>query len=109
MRPGFTRSVDTHGIRLRDAAARRLRRITTAAAAGAGVLALVFAGLAAKAFPGRTAHAATKPAPRRSAVAPVQTAPPVVSAGSSAPAPSASAPSSPAPASAPPAVVSGGS
>jgi len=96
--------MDTNRIRLRDAATRRLRRVTTLFAAGAGALALVAAGLAEKAFSGRSVtHSVATP---HAAARTSQTAPPLVSAGSSAPAP---APSPPAPTSAPPVAVSGGS
>src|SRR5689334_25307971 len=61
---GFTLTVNQKRIALRDAGMRKLRRLTTAAAAGAGVLALVFAGLAAKAFPGRSSHTTAPPVRR---------------------------------------------
>ncbi len=80
------------------------------------MLALVFAGLAAKAFPGRSSHASVRAAVRSTTRARAthrtsQSPPPLVSDGSpgQSPAPSASAPSAPAPTSAPPTVVSGGS
>src|SRR5689334_16437240 len=111
---GFTLTVNQNRIALRDAGVRKLRRLTTAAAAGAGVLALVSAGLAAKAFPGRSSHTAALPV-RRATPGPArlqsQSPPPVVSIGApaSSAAPPASAPTPPAPTSAPPTVVSGGS
>lgn len=105
--------MDTSRIRARDAALQRLRRTTRLLAAAAGVLGLVAGGMAAKAFPGRSAgttgHAgSTRPAPASTTKA-TQSAPPLVSVGSPAqpsPSPSASAPT---PSPAPPAVVSGGS
>jgi hypothetical protein len=96
----------------RDAALRRLRRLTTMTLTGAGVLAAGLAGLAAKAVPGRSAHARTLPVthtapavPRtaRAAVAP----PPLVAVDATAPPPAASP--APAPTPEPPVVVSGGS
>lgn len=113
--------MDTRRIRARDTAARRLRRLTAALVAAAGALALIFAVVAAKAFPGRTSHPAT--APVRKAARPAaatrtprrrQTAPPLVSVQSQtqpqAPSPApAPAPAAPAPTAAPPVVVSGGS
>ena len=94
---------------------RRLRRLTTTTAAGAGVLVLAFTGLAAKAFPGRSSHAAARTVTRARQAAtprrPSQLPPPLVSVGSSAQSapPPASAPTPPAPTAAAPAVVSGGS
>jgi hypothetical protein len=103
-----THPADARRIGARDAALRRLRRLTAVALAGAGALAALFAGLAAKAFPGRsTATVHRTPARSAPAVPPraVATPPPLVSAGGAAPAPPAQAP---APTPAPPVVVSGG-
>lgn len=80
--------MDSQRIRARDAALIRLRRLTTAAAAGAGALALGLTGLAAKAFPGRSSHTAStttvRSTPRPVTRAATQTPPPLVSAGSQA-------------------------
>lgn len=109
--------MDSHKIRARDAAVQRLRVVTTALAAAAGAVALVFGVVAAKAFPGRSTHPST-PSPKRvtrpkAAVAkpPKQSAPSLVSAGSQAQPQAPQAPASPAPAPAPaaPVAVSGGS
>jgi len=92
----------------RDAALRRLRRVTAVTLAGAGTLAALFAGLAAKTFPGRSGTAAQRPAAigaRAASQRVVATPPPLVSAGVSAPAPAAQAPVS---TQAPPVAVSGG-
>jgi len=103
--------MDTQKVSARDAAQRRLRRVTRGAVAAAGVLALAFAGLAAKAFPGRSggSHAVSRTAPHRAVTTTParQTAPPLVAAES--PAPPAPAQSAPTQTPAPPAVVSGGS
>jgi len=89
----------------RDRALRRLGRATSVALAAAGTLVAVFAGLAAKALPGR--HAAqTTTASVRSA-SPHATPPPLVPVQNAA-APAAP-PSPPAQSQAPPVVVSGGS
>jgi hypothetical protein len=107
--------MNEHRIGLRDAGVRRLRRLTATSAAGAGVLALVFAGLAAKAFPGRGSHTTARTVTRSARVPasrrPSQSPPPLVSIGSSgqSASPPAPAPSAPAPTSAAPTVVSGGS
>jgi hypothetical protein len=103
---------------VRDAALRRLHRLTALAAAGAAALVAVFAGLAAGAVPGRKAAGiAVRPlAPlrltqrhvARRAVRQVRH----VSAPATAPAPApapAPPPVAPAPTPAPPVVVSGGS
>ena len=107
--------MDPHRIRARDAALVRLRRLTAALAAGAGLLALLLTGIAAKAFPGRSSNAPStttvQSTPRTAARPATQTPPPLVSAGSQAQsqAPSAPAPSAPVPTQAPPVAVSGGS
>ena len=104
--------------RARDAARRRLQRLTFATVAGATALVGLFAGIAAKAVPGRktvaTPPKTTASAPRTATI-PAAPAPivPVEGGGSAAAAPSASAPAAPsqAPAQsvAPPVVSSGGS
>jgi hypothetical protein len=107
--------MDSHRIRARDAALIRLRRSTAVLAAGAGLLALVFTGIAAKAFPGRSSNAPStttvQSTPRTAARPATQTPPPLVSDGSRAQsqAPSTSAPPAPTPTPAPPVAVSGGS
>jgi hypothetical protein len=107
--------MDTHRIRARDAALIRLRRLTAAVATVAGLLAVVFTGIAAKAFPGRGSHATStttvQSTPRTAARPATQTPPPLVPNGSQAqpPAPSTSAPPAPTPTPAPPVAVSGGS
>ncbi|HET8529481.1 MAG TPA: hypothetical protein VFL60_11250 [Gaiellaceae bacterium] len=111
--------MDTRRVQARDAAARRLRRLTAAFVAGCGAVALLFAFVAAKAFPGRSQHPAARPkavrhaTPRRTPKPAAQTAPPLVQLGSQAqPSPTPASPSpspAPAPTAAPPAVVSGGS
>src|SRR5690348_3355045 len=58
----FPRGMDA---RRRDAGLVRLRRLTLAFVVGAGGLVALFAGLAAKAFPGRGATRTTTPPPRR--------------------------------------------
>jgi hypothetical protein len=104
-------------VRDRDAALRRLRSLTAMALTGAGVLVGGFAGLAAKAFPGRSGHTAPPPvthtvaAVQRTTHAAAATPPPLVAVHAAAPSP-APAPSpspAPAPTPAPPVVVSGGS
>jgi hypothetical protein len=105
--------MDTRRIRARDAALVRLRRLTSLLIAGAGVLALAVAGLAAKAFPGRSTrpvgrivhHVVAQPTRRNV----TQSAPPLVSNGSPAPPAPATPQPAPAPTAAPPVVVSGGS
>ena len=91
----------------------RLRRLTAAVVAGAGVLALGFALVAAKAFPGRSSNASvgtvtqvTTTTTRTTHAA--QSAPPLVQIGSQS---QPTAPASPAPTPTPaaPVVVSGGS
>jgi arylamine N-acetyltransferase len=104
---------------VRDAALRRLHRLTALAAAGAAALVAVFAGLAASAVPGRKAgRVAARP------LAPLRLSPRHVTAkaekhrtvrhvrhvAAPAPAPApAPPPVAPAPTPAPPVVVSGGS
>ena len=115
---GVRRSFDP---RARDAALRRLRRLTAAAAAGATALAGVFASLAASSLPGRKgggvalrtpislrlpqAHRAVRPARKTAHTKSAAAATPVPSSTAS-PAPP---PAPPAPTPAPPVVVSGGS
>lgn len=103
--------------RARDAARRRLRRLTFATVAGATALVGLFAGIAAKAVPGRKTVATptkktTASAPRTATI-PAAPAPivPVEGGGSPAAAPSAPAAPSQAPVQsvAPPVVSSGGS
>lgn len=96
----------------RDAAVRRLRKATTFSLAGAGAVAALVAGVAARSFHGRTvtirtSTATTAPA-RTRAVAHAPALVPVDGGASSpeTPAPPAAAP---APTQAPPVVVSGGS
>lgn len=108
--------MDTRTIRARDDGLRRLRRLTLGATATAGALAVAFAGLAEKAFPGRSSHARTTTrlvhaAKPRVAADPAQTAPPLVSVGSQQQAPAQAQPqqAAPTPTAAPPVVVSGGS
>jgi hypothetical protein len=102
-------------VRARDAARRRLRRLTFAAVAGATALVGLFAGIAAKAVPGRkTVTTPTKAATTsRTATIPAAPAPivPVEGGDSGAAAPSAPAAPSQAPvqSAAPPVVSSGGS
>lgn len=106
----------TSRVHARNAAARRLRRLTAALVAVAGLAALLFAVVAAKAFPGRSSHQAPARKSVRVVHAPArqprQAAPPLVSVGSNAqpqaPAPTPT-PAAPAPTAAPPVVVSGGS
>jgi hypothetical protein len=89
----------------RDRALRRLRRASIVAGVSAGALVGVFAGLAAKAFPGRhTGHASNA----RAGVARRQVTPPPLVPVESQAAPSPPA-APPAPTSAPPVVASGGS
>ncbi len=117
---GARRSFDP---RARDAALRRLRRLTAATAAGAIALAGVFAGLAASSLPGRKSGRVAQRSPislrlpqthrsvRRTVhVSAAATPAPAsaVAAPSPAPAP-APPPAAPAPTPAPPVVVSGGS
>ena len=104
-------------IRERDSALNRLRRTTGLALAGTAALAVVFGGLAAKAFPGRShkaastrvqQHVAVRPPPKRIAATP----PPLVAAGTAAPAaapPPPPPPPAPVVTQAPPVAVSGGS
>ncbi|HEY2372147.1 MAG TPA: hypothetical protein VGH82_06330 [Gaiellaceae bacterium] len=89
----------------RDRALRRLRRTSTVAGVAAGALVGVFAGLAAKAFPGHHAvHTSNAPV----SVAQRQATPPPLVPVESQAAPSPpTAP--PTPTSAPPVVASGGS
>src|SRR5205807_5458936 len=105
---------------VRDAALRRLRRLTGGVIAAAVALSGVFAGIAASSThakkvvrsPGRTLRSATTPALPPAPSAPAQAVPPTSGEGSpSAPQPATPAPpaQAPAPASAPPVVVSGGS
>jgi hypothetical protein len=106
--------MDTQRVWARDAALRRLRRVTGGAVALAGVLAFAVAGLAAKAFPGRSSrsHMISRTAPRRTVTtAPAQqTAPQLVGARTAAPSTSPTpAPSAPVPTPESPVVVSGGS
>ena len=89
----------------RDRALRRLWRSTSIALAAAGALVAVFAGLAAKALPGR--HTAQTTPARVSATTQRATAPALVPAQSAA-TPAAPA-SQPVQTQAPPVVVSGGS
>jgi len=115
---GVRRSIDP---RARDAALRRLRRLTAATVAGATALAGVFAGLAASSLPGRKgggvalrppislrlpqAHRVMRPA-RKTAHATAAAAATPAPSPAAAPAPP---PAAPAPTPAPPVVVSGGS
>src|SRR5579862_1917667 len=98
-------------VRARDAALERLRRLTLALVVSAGALVALFAGLAAKAFPGRQPSRASTPAsPPRRVQAPTRraTPPPLVpvdSGGSAAAAPSPP-PAAPTVTPAPPVVVS---
>jgi hypothetical protein len=89
----------------RDRALRRLRRASTVAGVAAGALVGVFAGFAAKAFPG---HHAAHTSNVRARVAQRQATPPPLVPVEGQAAPSAPAPP-PTPASAPPVVASGGS
>jgi hypothetical protein len=94
----------------RDQGLRRLRRITVLAGVGAGALAAAFAGLAARALPGKQTVAVVRQ-PSRSQTR-TATPPPLVpvQAASSSSAASPAAPSAPpAATSAQPVVVSGGS
>lgn len=104
--------MDANRIRARDAALRRLRRLTTATVAVAGVLGFAFSGLAAKAFPGRSPHAAPRArVARRARVVrrrPAQSPPALVAVDSPSQPQPAPAPA-PAPTPAPPVAVSGGS
>jgi hypothetical protein len=95
----------------RDAALRRLRRLTALALAGAGAFAALFAGLAAKAFSGHSAATTHRAVPRVSTTPAraVATPPPLVSDGSAAAAAPAAPAQAPVQTSAPPVVVSGGS
>lgn len=95
----------------RDRALRRLKRTTSVSLAAAGALVAAFAGLAARALPGRQTvttrniPAAKAPARTRAPATP----PPLVPAGSSAaPAAPAAPASPPVQSQAPPVVVSGG-
>ena len=94
----------------RDTGFRRLRRATAMTFAGAGALALAFAGLAARALPGR--HAATTARVRAAATTTTTqraTPPPLVPVqGSDAPAASSPQASAPVQSQAPPVAVSGG-
>lgn len=104
--------MDTRTIRARDDGLRRLRRVTLGTTATAGALAIAFAGLAEKAFPGRSSHARTTRlvhAAPRVAADPKQTAPPLVSVGSQQQPQAQAQQAAPTPTSAPPVVVSGGS
>jgi len=95
----------------RDAALRRLRRLTALALAGAGTLAALFAGLAAKAFSGHTGattHRTVVQAASTPAKA-VATPPPLVANGSASTATPSSPSQSPVQTQAPPVAVSGGS
>jgi len=89
----------------RDRALARLRRVTALSLAAAGTLVAAFAGLAARALPGRTAAKAAHTQVRTQGQP--ATPPPLVSAQSAAtPAPPAAPPSQ---AQSAPVVVSGGS
>ena len=99
----------------RDSALRRLRRTTTVALAVAGALVAAFAGLAARALPGRhsgsggTGSTTTTTAVPARATRARATPPPLVPAGSSEAPSASSAPASPpVQTQAPPVVVSGG-
>lgn len=113
--PGrFPCGMDASRIQARDAALRRLRRLTTGAVAVAGLLGLAFSGLAAKAFPGRSSHPTSRVrVARRAAVArkrPTQSPPALVAVDSPSQPPPAPTPApAPAPTPAPPVAVSGGS
>jgi hypothetical protein len=96
----------------RDEALRRLRRITVLSGVGAGALAAAFAGLAARALPGKPAVAGVRQPSSAQTHTRTATPPPLVpvQAASSASAAAPAAPSAPpAATSAPPVVVSGGS
>jgi hypothetical protein len=110
--------VDSARVRARDAAARRLRRLTAAFVGAFGALALVFGLIAARAFPGRSSGPVVQRTVVQRPAAPgvkrsPQTAPPLVQIGSEAQPPPAPTSPSPAPAPAPtaaaPVAVSGGS
>jgi len=120
---GVSRSLDP---RARDAALRRLRRLTAATVAGATALAGVFAGLAASSLPGRKgggvtlrtpvslrlpqAHRVVRPARKTAhATAAAASAPAHATPAPSPAAAPAPPPAAPAPTPAPPVVVSGGS
>jgi hypothetical protein len=89
----------------RDRALRRLRRTTSVALAAAGALVVAFAGLAARALPGR--HATKTSTVRAQAASARATPPPLVPAQSAATQAAPAAP--PAQTQAPPVAVSGGS
>src|SRR5258708_36127036 len=90
----------------RDAARLRLRRATTFTLAGAGALVAAFAGLAAKALPGR--HASTTTANTSTAASTTAATPPPLVPSQTAAAPAAPA-STPQQTQSPPVAVSGGS
>ncbi len=101
-------SVDTR-IRERDAALRRLRRVTALGLAAAGALSVAFGELAANAFSGRssTTTTAVTTTTKTTATQATATPPPLVSAGSDAQS-AASAAQAPTQSQAPPVAVSGG-
>ena len=105
--------MDARKIRARDAAARRLRLVTAGAVAGAGVLALGFASLAARAFPGGTSsHTPVQRTVKHVAVATnrgSQATPPALVPVNVQAAPPASQPAAPVQTPAAPVAVSGGS
>ena len=105
--PVKVRDVRVERARARDAAAARMQRLTFAGAAGATALVGLFAGVVAKAVPGRKAAPAVPPAtavPARAAPAAMPAPVPVESPA--VPAPPAQPPSVSA---SQPVVVSGGS
>lgn len=103
-----TTHIVDHRISERDAAVRRLRRLTALGLAVAGALSVAFGELAAGAFHGRSSTTKASVTTRTVARRVVATPPPLVSAGSAAQAAASGAAQAPVQSQAPPVVVSGG-